>query len=195
MSNRPFDKRFNIPVDLKDAQHRFRARVLNGIYRAFPPLEVVPLDFSYFDVMRHVADRLGVIFNDIFFGPSEDFYKFLKWVEALYEGILEYQRGKELLVQISIELAFSMSEVDLGIQWKDGVFWPSGAKLLDEELVNKNLEWLDDPKYRNVLVPFERGLRHYLEANKEPAKLTDTTRDMYEAMEAMARIINKATIP
>ena len=82
-----------------------------------------------------------------------------------------------------------MCETDLGIEWKDGHFWRSGAKLLDEELVNEPLRWLADPRYINVLAPFQKGLSHYLEANKDPNKLSDTITDMYEALEALAKIV------
>jgi hypothetical protein len=49
---------------------------------------------------------------------------------------------------------------------------------------------LSDPKYVNVLTPFEKGLHHYLEEQKQPEKLADVVTDMYEALEKMARITN-----
>jgi hypothetical protein len=82
-------------------------------------------------------------------------------------------------------------EIDLGIKWKSGIFSRSGAKSLDEELVNEPLQWLLEPKYQNVLSPFKKGLKHYMEATKDQSKLSDTITDMYEALEALARIVNK----
>ncbi len=75
------------------------------------------------------------------------------------------------------------------MEWRDGVFWPSGAKLLDEALVNENLKWLADKGYHDVLGPFEKGLRHFLEAQQKPERLGDTVTDIYEAVEALAKVV------
>jgi len=86
-----------------------------------------------------------------------------------------------------IRRAISLSETDIGIEWRDGVFWPSGAKLLDEALVNENLKWLADKGYHDVLIPFEKGLRHFLESRAKPERLGDAVTDVYEAVEALAK--------
>ena len=67
-----------------------------------------------------------------------------------------------------IRSAIKRKEIDLGIQWRDGAFWRSGAKLLDEALVNENFRWLSDPKYSTVVAPFEKRLHHFLEAQRQP---------------------------
>ena len=74
------------------------------------------------------------------------------------------------------------------MEWRDGLFWPSGAKLLDEALINENLKWLSGQGFTGVLEPFNKGLRHFLESRKQSEKLADTVTDMYEALESMARI-------
>jgi hypothetical protein len=45
-------------------------------------------------------------------------------------------------------------------------FVRTGAKLLDDELVNASLKWLREEKYENVLKPFEKALQHLLESEK-----------------------------
>lgn len=93
-----------------------------------------------------------------------------------------------------VEEALELSETDLGVSWENGIFLKKGAKLLDERLVNEPLRWLGDPAYRNVLTPFEKGLKHFLEGGKEPERLADSITDMYEATEALAKIVtNKPT--
>jgi len=117
---------------------------------------------------------------------SDDFYSCLRTLEVTYK-VMSSDSQQELTQRI--ETILSLSEVDLGIQWREGVFWPSGAKLLDEALVNEPLQWLSDPKYHNVLAPFKKGLSHFLEANKQPERLADTITDMYEALEALAKVV------
>jgi hypothetical protein len=82
-----------------------------------------------------------------------------------------------------------LSEVDLGISWQRGVFLKKGAQILDEKLVNESLRWLADARYKTVLVPFQKGLSHLLEGTKDSQRFGDTVTDMYEALEAMAKIV------
>lgn len=65
-----------------------------------------------------------------------------------------------------------------------------GAALLDERLVNDPLHWLrENSKYRNVLDPFEKGLKHLMEGKKAPERYSDVITDMYEALEGMAKTV------
>jgi len=107
-------------------------------------------------------------------------------LEALYSTLGQYD-ASEFTRQL--ESIISQTETDLGIRWGDGSFLPSGAKLLDEALVNDNLRWLSQPPYHNALAPFQKGLSGFLQAQRDPSKLTDAVRDMYEALEAMAKVI------
>jgi hypothetical protein len=81
------------------------------------------------------------------------------------------------------------SETDLGIEWRPPMFVPTGARLLDDRLVNDPLDWLSDPKYQTVYGPFAKGLSHFLEIARNPQLLTDVITDMYEALEALAKIV------
>ena len=83
------------------------------------------------------------------------------------------------------------SEVDLAIEWQFGKFVPVGAKLLDEKLVNEPLKWLSERKYENVLFPFKKGISHFIESEKRAELLSDVVTDMYEALEALAKIITE----
>jgi hypothetical protein len=75
----------------------------------------------------------------------------------------------------------------LGIEWRDGKFVRKGAALLDQKLVNDTLHWLRDSGYDSVLKPFEKGLRHLLEAHIKKDGLSDVITDMYEAVEGLAK--------
>lgn len=188
-----FEKRFDIALDFENAKQRFMTRVRNNLDAYFPALGITPLRWEYVPLMRHVANRLGETFDERDgCHVGEGFYELLRYVEALYEALAR-DRDKEGEAQVLdlavIELALQMSEIDLGIEWRDGHFWRSGAKLLDKDLVNEPLGWLADLKYETVLEPFQKGLRHYMEANKEAGKLSDAITDMYEALEALAKAV------
>ncbi len=174
---------------------RFIKRALNMIGVAFPDLEIKRVDSdkpAYARVaLANVATELGVgykwdnLFSDY---AGANFYSCLLSLEALYRTFVDRLDYCEK-VRFSIERAISLSETDIGIEWRDGVFWPSGAKLLDEALVNESLKWLADKGYHNVLGPFEKGLRYFLEAQQKPERLEDTVTDIYEAVEALAKVV------
>lgn len=193
-----FPQRFSIQVSVDDAHKRFINRALNMIQGTLPDLEILRLDRDKPEYVRvalvNVATQLGVgyqwdkLFSDY---ARTDFHSCLLALEALYRTFRdepEYYEYTEK-VRLSIEHAISLSETDIGLEWREGVFWPSGAKLLDEVLVNENLRWLGDKGYQNVLVPFEKGLRHFLESQQKPERLSDAVTDVYEAVEAVAKAI------
>jgi len=188
----PFHQRFNIEVDLDNVKKRFMNRIINLLEVGFQYVEFGGIDAnitSHSDERRSIALALGTKFRwDSRFSDyvSNDFLKCLLGLEALYQALRPFEQVK---LDKLVEHAISQSEVELGISWKEGVFWPSGAKLLDEALVNEPLQWLSNLQYRNVLTPFEKGLRHFLEASKYPERLSDAVTDMYEAVEAIAKVV------
>ena len=192
-----FEKRFNVQVDFESAKKNFINRVFNFVDEFFKQLgrDQSPYHDSYAEaVSRSIAFQLGVRFEGSTFFEAyagSDFYQQLKAIEALYVAFKRGDKGDAEKLNIIIVLALDATEVDLGIEWKNGNFYRSGAKLLDKELVDEPMHWLDDLKYGNVLEPFQKGLKHYVEANKDASKLSDTITDIYEAFEAMARIVNK----
>jgi hypothetical protein len=118
---------------------------------------------------------------------QQDFLNCLQALEAFYKAVIPSGLEKDLS-EIINDLLLE-SEVDLGIRWLQGRFIKSGAKLLDEELVNKSLHWLGEKNYETVLQPFTKGLEHFLQSQKRPEVLADVITDMYEAVEALAKII------
>lgn len=186
----PFYQRFNIEVGIDEARKRFINRVLNKVEQDLGSLVRQSTVGHYKKAMYNAANKLGIEYaaNHTFHDYVRNkFYDCLIVLEAIYEVFAaEAARNAEELSNI-IQYAISLSETDLGVEWRDGLFWPSGAKLLDEALVNENLKWLADKSYQDVLVPFEKGLRHFLEAIQKPERLGDTVTDVYEAVEALAK--------
>lgn len=190
----PFHQRFNIKVQDEEAKQRFLNRVSNRVVDSFfSEIEEEgeeKEDLIYDDIMWEVANSLGETFSyskNLNNYINGDFYACLHALEVVYKELPKDAQKKEL--GEIIQTITSESEIDLGVRWREGIFLPSGAKLLDEALVNVSLQWLSDPKYCDVLAPFQKGLSHFLESNKHPERLIDTIRDMYETLEKMARTI------
>ena len=143
-------------------------------------------------VCWQIANKLGHEYTS-YKRPEDytkgDYYSTLHAIEITYESFESPEL--KLRLEETVKYILSISEIDLGITFKNGYFIRKGAKLLDEELVNKSLDWLSDKKYKSVYLPFEKGLTHLLEAEKKPGLRNDVITDMYEALEALAKIITK----
>jgi len=72
---------------------------------------------------------------------------------------------------------------EIGVWWKDGMFYPSGAEELDKSLIGDTLTWLKD--YPSV----EKYYRMALDRYKEPKSLADVMTNCYKAVEGMAQNI------
>lgn len=189
-----FEQRFNIEVSVDEARKRFMNRVTNKVNEDLKGLIQHTTIRPCKQAMYNIANKLGIMYSashNFYTLVSGDFYDFLKMLEAIYETFLADSFIYTERFSDIIHYAMSLSETDLNIEWRDGVFWPSGAKLLDEALVNENLKWLADKGCQDVLVPFEKGLRHFLEAIQKPERLGDTVTDVYEAVEALAKRVTR----
>lgn len=179
-----FYQRFNIEIGLEAVQGRFVNRVYNTMPVLFKAAQGNDRRLSW-----KLANTLGILYEDedsLEQFLSDDLYQCIRALEAFYKVIPGYYKSD---FDERIKTILSLTEVDLGIRWRDGVFWRSGAELLDEALVNENLKWLSNPKYIDILTAFEKGLRHFIEAQKQPEKLSDVITDIYEALEALAKIV------
>ena len=185
-----FYQRFNIEVGTDEARERFINRVISQVKQDLGMLEEGRKAGHYAEATYHAAIKVGAEYNvySKFSDYVEDsFYDCLIALEAIHEVFVARSYREAEKLSNLIQYAISLSETDLSIEWREGAFWPSGAKLLDEALVNENLKWLADKGYQDVSVPFEKGLRHFLEAMQKPERLADTITDVYEAVEALAK--------
>jgi hypothetical protein len=187
-----FHRRFNIPVAQAEAEGNFVNRILNFVSLEYPALQDASFPAVLDERRKHrlvaIASSLGEQFaTQTIFEQyvNHDFYRCLLALESLYHTLSEPEATK---FTQHLESIISQSEVDLGIRWTNGNFLPTGAKVLDEALVNENLQWLSVPQYKNVLAPFQKGLSEFLKGQRDPNKLRDVVRDMYEALEAMAKV-------
>jgi hypothetical protein len=188
IEQKKFHERVNIEVSLEEARERFVNRVYNEILWGFLLSQRFRDDDRY-QLNRAVSTYLGDQFQNtaLVNVVGRDLLRNLRAIEGIYKH-LDLMLYKEQLVEI-VEEILAASEVDLGIQWRDGQFLPSGAKLLDNVLVNDVLHWLRVRRYSSVLDPFEKGLRHLVEARKRKELTADAVTDTYESLEALAKVI------
>lgn len=182
----PFHERFNIPLGDAEAHRRFVNRITTLLLDRYQePLQVAGVESGKFhtdlayalgaEKPRHPKSFVG-----------SDFHRCLEVLELMYQVLRD--EDVRVLWAVAICKAINDSEVDLGISWRPPIFVRTGARLLDESLVNEPLRWLSEPKYGSVRKPFEKGLSHYLEATSKPDRLADVVTDLYEAIEALAKI-------
>ena len=181
-----FHERFNIEVHQEEARRRFMNRAYNKI---FTPLSAKEREHECARIKAAVVDALGEFhLSTTWFTKyvGMDFRKMLIALEVWYRQQHENQKERaDKLLNSLVEGA----ETDIGIKWSEGKFLPTGAGLLDDALVNENLRWLRAGGHQSVIAPFEKGLRHYLDAEFRAELLHDVVTDMYEALEAMARVV------
>jgi hypothetical protein len=196
-SPQPFYKRFNIDVGLPEAQRRFINRVENQVFHAFFALDEKLKDKKWWYV-RNVANNFGEVWKGGYQNFSDfvgnDFLKCLQALEVIYlhaedEDGPKSKYSKSWMLSIDIDTILSQSEVDLCVTWRGGRFYPSGAKELDEALVNQPLDWLRKKGYESVLKPYSKALEHYLNSVQKPELLSDVVTDLYESLEALAKIV------
>lgn len=129
-----FDKQLDTAFNLEDAKQRFVNRVQNGIDRDFFWLENYSIgdrdeyrSERYSNVLEQVANRLGLRydfkdnFSDYHRG-HQDFRQFLRALEELFDAVSNYIPYRQPILESIIESAIAESEIDLGIEWREGTF-------------------------------------------------------------------------
>lgn len=183
-----FHKRFNIALSQEEAQRRFVNRIHNHVWNDFV-IEGLK-DLPRYKVHQTIISLFGeknekYVTVTSFVG--ENFLRNLEAIEFLYHLLSGHNEPEQLdyLVTTTIE----QSEIDLGIRWENGRFYPSGSTLLDEKTISDVIGVLHNPTYAGVAQAFHKGLDHFVHSIKKPERLSDVITDMYEALEATAKII------
>jgi hypothetical protein len=188
-----FFKRFNIQIDIEEAKKRFVNRLSNTLF------DNILFNSPYISrdqrdsIIRFIATALGKRYDyhrSLAYYLEEDFINYLHAIEVFYEygSLSHYSNYLIPSINDAINYCFSQSELDIGIIWHDGKFIKKGAEVLDQALINDPLKWLQDPKLKTVLQPFQKALNHYLESSKRPELLADVVTDAYEALETFVKI-------
>jgi hypothetical protein len=159
-------------------------------------------EFGYRNLFELVCFELGVnahdfpqrrqhsLLADDTYSPApmrtltkDDFNETLHVLCALYVHIQlesDSEKGRKWLSKL-IEVALSRCTRDIGVRWKEGFFYPSGAEELDKSLVEETLTWLNE--YPNERKDYQAALQIYLAG--EP--LPDVIRNCYSGVEGVVR--------
>jgi len=198
-----FNKIFGLGDGIEEERKRFVERVNQFI---FHEIDTVNSDeFRYPTLFELVCFELGVNAHDFRqrkLGPilherylpasirtltRDDFDKTLLVLCILYvylkkEDTYNPNTTRQWLSD-TIELALSRCSCDIGIRWKEGFFYPTGAEELDESLIEETLTWLND-------YPGERkDYQKALECSLKVDSLTDVIDNCYLAIEGLTRKI------
>jgi len=187
MSNK-FHQRFRIDLGVDEAKRRFVNRVNNALVS---------------QVMRFAAKKYGVegassleqhicqILGERWTGwgcleerMGNNFASCLRAIEALYSHPNYVDEADRIAKSILEE-----TEIDIGIRWENGHFLPSGSPVLDKALVDDVLGLIQTTASQGINHAFTKGLHHLLSSTKKPELLSDVVADMYEALEALAKIV------
>lgn len=185
---RKYHERFGIELGVAEAKRRFVNRVLNFI---LDHIRDVAWNIDEYaaqaELDKYLCSKLGERYTgrgclDTVLGT--DFDTCLRALEALSahsDWNMEAERG--------IKTILAETEIDIGIRWENGHFLPSGAPALDAALVSDPLALLVTPEHKGVADAFKKGLDHFLHSIQKPALLADVLTDMYEALEALVKIV------
>jgi hypothetical protein len=190
-----FNEIFGIHDDLPVEQSRFVQRINQTI---FPHIEELKYPVPYENIFKKVCYWLGTNANDLIAKASygsygsvviphlrsltrDDYLETLKVLALLYGALDKLPEQQEALSDW-IETALSHATVDLGVTWNEGMFYPSGAKELDENLIEEPLKWLAD--FPNERADYLKALAAYTSK-----RLDEVVGNCYLAVEGVARQI------
>lgn len=205
-------KRFNEIFGLGDSVEDERGRFVDRVNQViFHEIDTVHTDsFVYRELFKFICFELGVNaqdFRDRTLGPigyeshlpasirtltRNDFDKTLIALCSLYVGFKITSDAEEHRKWLSlwVERTLERCSCDIGIRWKEGFFYPSGAEELDESLIDETLTWLT--KYPDERKDYQTALECYSGNQSSP----DVIKNCYSAVEGIARNVlgNKKTL-
>lgn len=190
MSLQEFDKTFGLITSLEEEKERFINRIENTIFMGLISMNS---NEEYRILFNKVCYQLGEdateIIRDNSFLRSQtpnfkiltkkDFIQTLRVLVAIFNcesENLNVQEGITKVINESIE----KSNINLGIKWNEGIFYPTGDKFLDQELVDHSLTLLD--KYPNEKIDLRNALENYYAKS-----LYGVVENCYLATEGIAR--------
>lgn len=183
-----FHERFGIDLGVDEAKRRFVNRVKNALFSQVMRYVTYKHGSLTADSLeQHICQKLGErwkgsgsLGNLI----GDNFESCMHAVEALYSHPNHIGEADRIANSIMEEM-----EIDIGIRWENGRFLASGAPALDKALVDDVLGLIQTTASQGINQAFTKGLHHLLNSSKKPELLSDVVADMYEALEALAKIV------
>lgn len=143
----------------------------------------IPQSKIYKDVFsvlsKGLSTKIGTIeFKDLpiykILSEENNFKEFVRFLQSIFWLDLNSEIKEKLYWGFKEDIELSMLEIQIKKANKTNIiFYPKGAKLLDEKLVNDNLDWLSG--YPGIYKPFKNALELYQE-KKYTRELLDNLR-------------------
>jgi hypothetical protein len=199
MSLKEFDKTFGLSTTLEEEKLCFINRIENSVFDMFE----MNYDYQeYLYLFERVCYHLGEDANELIHQNSflrttipklktlsnKDFIKTLRVLVALYISVSD-KPDTQKIISIFILRAIENANLNLGIKWADGVFYPTGDSFLDTELIDTSLSLLD--RYPKEKIDLKNALDNYYAKS-----LYGVVENCYIAIEGLARQLlnNKKTL-
>ena len=199
MSVQEFDKVFGLSSSIEEEKNKFINRIENTVFKYF----INNYEFEeYRHLFKYVCYQLGLDADDIIRQNSgmrtsipnfkilsnKDFIQTLRITVALYSGLKERSDIQQFISQV-VNDALEKATLNLGIKWADGIFYPTGDKLLDKELIDTAVSLLDT--YPNEKTDLKNALDNY-----NSKSLYGVVENCYIAVEGISRqlLSNKRTL-
>ncbi len=199
MTLREFNSRFGLEEEPWIERIRFVTRINTTVFEQILAHSAYPDDYGMLfksvcyelgEDPNFVIKRSAPLYADLT-PPSlraltnDDFVETLKVLELLRK-CLHAPRLKNM-VDRGTELALATAATDIGVRWRDGMFYPSGAKELDEKLIGDNLEWLQS--FLTVRSSFKTALKHFSDSLNDANARKDAVTNAYAAIEGLSRAV------
>ncbi len=207
-----FNSRFGLAEpDQNEIKQKFLSRVNSLIFSWLNN----DAEFKNSDIVEFLSLELGESWDEVFKKDSygrrginlnsiskNNFFRTLRIIEECYKFILSggvknnnphvWDHTKRVTVwnfNSRIEKIFVLSEANIGIFWKDGKFYKSGAKELDKKLIEDPLDWLS--KYPKVKERFDVSLDYFKKSQKNKNARKDSITNAYSAIESLSKEVLK----
>lgn len=158
-----FNKRWSITIDQNNETtfREFKQRVNYAYIDLIKRVEGESVSLYNVFIERINIDFckcLGIPFNAIpfYIENAKSLIIIYKYIEVILH--LGFQQDRKKIFRCDIEQALRLCNIQ--VNFTKEKFYPSGARLLDEKLVNDNLNWLND--YDNAYQEYEKALRLYM---------------------------------
>ena len=197
MSIKKFDKLFGLSASIEEEKLHFINRIENSLFNI---IIKEPDNINYKNLFEEVCYDLGENAGELMYNrllrriivpnfktlSNKDFVKTLRIIVAIYgRGNAE---TKQYVSSCVIDV-LERSNLNLGVKWADGIFYPSGDKFLDDELIDISLSLLDN--YPDEKTNLKIALDYYYSKN-----LNGVVHNCYIAIEGLSRqfLDNKKTL-
>ncbi|MCX5848417.1 MAG: hypothetical protein NTW65_03065 [Deltaproteobacteria bacterium] len=190
--------RFNIKIDLKESQKRFRNKVNNILFHSVlfgkESFDLNKINFQFCNDYGLKFENYSYAFeihlsDNILF--EEYLLRLICIIEILFEKAPDI--ANDLCGLIDKYINESPTDLNLRIvkSKKSYSIFPKGSELLDDKLVDDSLNILTKLKYESVRIAFEKGLKEYLQSSHDESKMKNCLRDMHLSMDELSIIVLK----